>query len=112
MNKIKVIDIINTPNAILHSFGLKVFDSISEYLSNNQEITVSFEGLKNVTSAFCNASIGKAYLSFPDASSLLKLHGIESHPIWIEKIEDAVYLASNPEQIELQNRAISDLLCS
>ncbi len=112
MAVLKIIDIINTPNAILHSFGLKVFEVASESVANNKPLVISFDGLKNITSAFCNASIGKLYLSFTHASELLTFDGLENNPMWDEKVQSSIKLALNPEKIEQQNQAISDLLCS
>lgn len=111
MKKLRIIDIIGTPNAILHKFGIQVFESISPFLQSNQEVTLSFEGLKNVTSGFCNASIGKAYLDFSDTGKLLAIEGVGNYPIWQEKINDAIILALDPEKIILQDKAISELFC-
>ena len=111
MKKLRIIDIIGTPNAILHKFGIQVFESISPILKSNQEVTLSFEGLKNITSGFCNASIGKAYLDFNDAGKLLTIEGAENNPIWQEKINDAIILARDPEKISIQDTAISELFC-
>lgn len=112
MPVLKIIEIINTPNAILNSFGLKVYEIASQSISNNQPIVLSFQGLKNITSAFCNASIGKIYLTFPNASNLLSFEGLEQNSMWSEKVQDSIDLALNPEKIKQQNQAISDLLCS
>jgi hypothetical protein len=112
MTVLKIIDIINTPNAILHSFGLKVFEVASESISKNQSVVISFQGLKNITSAFCNASIGKLYLSFPKTSELLFFEGLENNTLWKEKVQSSIELALNPEKREQQNQAISDLLFS
>jgi hypothetical protein len=110
MKEIQIIDIINTRNAILHEFGIRVYEAAKPYLEANQSILLSFEGLKNVTSGFCNASIGKLYLEYPDA--IINLKGVEGHSIWNDKINDAIMLAKNPEIATIQNNAISDLLTS
>lgn len=112
MNEIKIFDIIGTPNAILHNFGLKVYDALKPYINKNIPVILSFESLKNVNSGFCNASIGKIYLEFKNASSLLIIKGADQNPIWKEKIEDSIILATNPEKIRLQDQAVSDLLNS
>jgi len=112
MNTLRVIDIIGTQNAILHKFGLQVFEALKPYTSSNQPIILSFEGLKNVTSGFCNASIGKAYLEFDNTDQLLTIVGSENNPIWQEKIQDAISLATTPEKIKIQDQAVSELLCS
>jgi hypothetical protein len=112
MEELKIIDIINSQNAILHDFGIKVYDRIKHYLQKKQKVLLSFEGLKNVTSGFCNASIGKLYLQFPEAEELIQFKGLENHSIWQEKVNSAINLAKNPKKITLQNNAISELLTS
>src|ERR1035437_2707893 len=112
MKTILIIDVIGSRNAILHSFGLQVFNEIKPYLSSNQLVTLSFEGIKNVTSGFCNASIGKAYLEFPHAGELISISGIKDNLLWKEKKEDAIIHASYPEKIKMQDQAISELFCS
>lgn len=107
---IKILDIIKTPNAILHSFGLKVFEEITPYLEKNIKIELSFSGLKNVNSAFCNASVGKVYFDFSSVAHNLILTDVYN-PLWQEKIDDAILLASKPEKIKTQNEAISELFC-
>ena len=99
MNKtIKIINIIKTPNAILHKFGLEVFFKLKTLLKNEQKIILSFDGLKNVTSGFCNASIGNVYLEFENANEFLTIENI--NPIWQKKIQDAIDI--DIEQIKLQ----------
>lgn len=112
MQEIKILDIIKTRNAILHEFGLKVFIEAKPFLESHREICISFEGLKNVTSGFCNASIGKLYLEYEDAEKLIQIRGLVGHDIWQEKVSDSINLAKNPERIRIQNDAISELLVS
>ena len=71
---------------------------------------MSFIGLKNITSGFANASIGKLFLSHKKASELIKFEGLDKNTIWQENIQDAINLAATPEKIEKQNKAISELI--
>lgn len=112
MKELKIIEVINTQNAILHEFGLQVFDRVKPMIEGNEKVRISFEGLKNVTSGFCNASIGKLYLEFKNVDKFIHLTGLDGHPIWQEKVNSAITLAKNPELIRLQNNAISELLIS
>jgi hypothetical protein len=112
MKEIKILDVIGTPNAILHNFGLKVYDASRPFIFRNIPVIISFEGLKNVTSGFCNASIGKIYLEFHNASSLLIIKGAENNRIWQEKIQDAINLATNPDKVKHFDEAVSDLFFS
>lgn len=110
MNKpIKVRDIINTANAISHSFGLKVYQEVLPVLKNGNDVVISFEGIRNLSSGFCNASIGKLFLDFPDQSKKqLEIEGIENSR-WKRKVEDAIELATNKTKRELHEEAIADL---
>lgn len=112
MKELKIIEVINTQNAILHEFGLQVFDRVKPLIEANEKVLISFEGLKNVTSGFCNASIGKLYLEFKNADKFIHLIGLEGHPIWQEKVNSAIVLAKKPDLIDRQNNAIAELLCS
>lgn len=112
MTELIISDIINTRNAILHEFGIKVYNVAKQFIETNSPVSISFAGLKNVTSGFCNASIGKLYLDFPNAESLIEIKGLEGHKIWAEKVSNAIFLAKNPERARIQNDAISELLVS
>ena len=112
MKEIRIIDIIGTPNAIIHNFGVQVFNVIKPYLESGEEITLSFDGLRNITSGFCNASIGKAYLEYKDAGRLIIIKGADGNPIWLEKVQDAIDLTKNQEKVRLQDIAISELFIS
>ena len=112
MIEIKIIDIIGTPNAILHNFGLKIYEVLKPYFTQNIPVTLSFDSLRNVTSGFCNASIGKIYSEYKNASSLLFIVGAEKNPIWKEKIQDSINLATHPAKVKSFDEAVSDLLIS
>lgn len=112
MKELLIIDIINTRNAILHEFGIKVYNMAKPYLESNEPVCISFVGLKNVTSGFCNASIGKLFLEFANADTLITMKGLEGQRIWSDKVNSAIMLAKNPEKARIQNDAISELLAS
>ncbi|HUX54049.1 MAG TPA: STAS-like domain-containing protein [Williamwhitmania sp.] len=108
----KIVDIIGSKNAVTHAFGVKVFDAISKHFANGEKVFLSFQGVKNVTSGFANGSIGKIYSEFKEASELLTIGGLEGKTVWIEKIENAKQLGSNPQIAKVQNNAIYELLQS
>lgn len=112
MKSFNIIDIINSPNAVTHTFGIKVYEVIYPLLKERSQVKISFNGLRNVTSGFTNASIGKIYIEFPWASECLTLEGVETNKIWEEKVRNAINLATNQDKIKLQNEAISELLTS
>lgn len=109
MEKIFVKDIIGTSNAIIQKFGLLVFKEVNTYLSSDKPIILSFEGITNITSGFCHASIGNLFqVSNQKASQLLKIEGIHD-TTWQEKIDEAISLALNPKKSEELDSAIAEL---
>ncbi len=112
MMEIRIIDIIHTPNAILQKFGLQVFEEIKNNISKGEVIELSFDGVKNLTTGFCHASIGKIYTQFPQsADNLLKLTHISPDSDWKDKIQEAIAYAKEPTKAENNDKAISDLFC-
>jgi hypothetical protein len=110
MNEIKILEVIGTPNAILHRHGLLVFEKSAFFLSANEQFTLSFEGLKNITSGFCNASVGKLVTAFGDKlGRLMVIKGLDHKLDWMEKIEEAIQLAKDPARMKRQNDAIAEL---
>lgn len=110
MVNIKVLDIINTKNAILHKFGLQVYEHVKPYLQNNQKVCLSFEGIDKITSGFSNASVGKLFMDYPNAGNLIEFVGLKHvDPAYRDKINDAINLAKDENKIKLKNKAISDL---
>jgi hypothetical protein len=106
---IKVLDIIETPNAILQKFGWQVYDFLSDKIENGQTIELSFEGLSNLTSSFCNASIGKLYTQYGETlEEKFKIIGITDE-YWQERIEESKLLALNPEKAKELSHIVADL---
>ncbi|WP_422090988.1 STAS-like domain-containing protein [Tenacibaculum ovolyticum] len=71
---IKIIDIIDTDFAVTTDNGIKVFDEMDRYLSNNKEVTIDFTGIKTMTTAFLNAAIGQLYSKKKYDSEFLNKH--------------------------------------
>lgn len=110
MPTISIKDIIGTPNAILQKFGLKVFSEVSNYVSANKKVIVSFKGVNNVTSGFLNASLGNLYKKFGESKveKIVFLTDIGDED-WKEKLEDAKSLALDPEKAKVLDKAIAEL---
>lgn len=108
MTTIKIIDIIGSPNAILHKFGLRLFEVLHGLLSKGEPITVSFEGLHNVTSGFMNASFGNLYQEYgKKLDGMLSVQNVQDD--WQEKLTEAKTLALEPEKARILDEAIADL---
>ena len=112
MTKYRIVDIIGTQNAIIQDFGLIVYEKVKIHLMNNEEVILSFDEIRNITSGFCNASIGNIYRVFPNtAKYLLKLEDITSSNVNL-KINEAIRLSADKEKIENQDSAITELFLS
>ena len=61
--KIVIKDIIETPYAILHEDGLKVYAILQNSFEKGEEIEFSFANLSKCSTLFLNACIGKLYLN-------------------------------------------------
>ena len=104
-------DIIGSKNAILHSDGLKLYNVLHEkYSSNNSEkIIVDFKDINNLTSGFCNASVGKLFNEIPSIKKGdLIIYGVENNYL-LKKIEDSIDLASDKESLKKYNNAMFSL---
>lgn len=107
---INITNVIGTPNAIIKKFGEELYLTAIPYIRNNTPITLDFSDIKNLTSGFCNASIGKLFLDFPQtADQLISFSHLDENSLWKEKVEDAIYLAKNPEASKMYDSAIASL---
>lgn len=107
---IKIINIINTPNAILQKFGWEVFEKVAQSLRDGKAVELSFEGIENLTSSFCHASIGKLYAEFgAELDEKLNLAYLKKDNYWLDRVNEAKYLALNPEEQVVINDLIADL---
>lgn len=106
---VKVLNIIGTPNAILQKFGWQVHEFVSNKIESGQTVELSFEGLSNLTSSFCNASIGKLYTQYGEIlEEKFKIIDIPDE-YWQERIEESKLLALNPEKAKAFDSIIADL---
>lgn len=104
---INISKVIGTSNAVIQKFGNQIFDEAFPYLLQGESITLDFQGITNLTSGFCNASIGKLYSTFPEISEdLIEIVNFETNSIWSEKILDAIELARNPERAQVLDEAL------
>ncbi len=104
---ISVIDAIGTPNAILHSFGMKVYDTAKAAVQENKPVVIDFHGVRNLTSAFLHASIGNL-VSVSPSPNLVQFTGLDNQH-WEEKLQEAIKLATDPKQQEVIESALDTL---
>jgi hypothetical protein len=97
MEAIKLIDIIKSEFATSPKKGLLAYDFVADIISLNKEIIISFDGVEDCTTAFCNAFIGKIYMDFDveKINALLHIQDLPNNGIWEKKIKNAILLGSN-----------------
>jgi hypothetical protein len=79
---ISVYDILESQNAVFHDDGLRVFSDIAPLLKDNDdEIEVSFQGIKVCTTQFLNASFGKLLLTFGEDVVKKRIHPVSYNGI-------------------------------
>lgn len=105
-------EIIESTIAISPRTGQKAYDFVSSYIRDSKPITISFNGITDLTSAFCNTFIGKLYMNFPSSQvdSLLFLVGLEENGLWIKKVNNAKLLGTNENIRSVRKTNIEDLI--
>jgi hypothetical protein len=106
---IKIKDLIGSSNAIIQKMGIQVFETASDYVSQGYTVTLDFSGIENLTSGFCNASIGQLYSTYPKAKEFLQFENLTQNSIWLEKINDSINQSANREQSSIINEAVLSL---
>ena len=96
MSTYRITDIIDSNVAISPKKGLRVFDFVQQELQKGNNVTISFEGVTNCTSAFCNSFIGKLFMtqSVEILNSNLSIDTV-GNARWQSKVESATTLGSN-----------------
>jgi len=99
MTTIHVFELLGTPNAILHPFGMQVYQAAKQVLETQEMVIIDLNGIKNATSAFFHASIGNLFRDLGSEFSVrVKVAGIEKRPDWQERINDSIELVKNPKR--------------
>jgi hypothetical protein len=107
--RLNIVEIIGTPNAIIQKFGNQLFELISTNLNSGTSVVLDFHGIKNLTSGFCNASIGQIYTKYPLLAQNIIIENMDQSSVWFEKIQDSITLAQNPEKALIIDNAILEL---
>ena len=111
MKTLKIKTIIKSVNAIGNYQAILITTELEKYFIKNEPVILSFEGLKNVSSAFILHIIVNSYLDFPNSENLFTFVDVKEY-IWKIKIQDAIDLAKDPERLALRNKLIEDLMNS
>lgn len=107
-------EIIGSSSAISPRTGQKAYSFVATFIEKDKGITISFVGITECTSAFCNSFVGKLYMNYDPAKldSLLKIIGFETNPIWENKIHNARLLGSNENVRNVRQANIDELILS
>lgn len=112
MKVYNITEIIKSPYAVSPTKGLSVYEEIvRNHLKKGDQISLSFKGIEDLTSAFCNALVGKAYLEFGEkrVDSLLSVIDLRSDENWMLKIDRAKQFAINAQFGETVTKALEQL---
>lgn len=90
--EIKILDIIGTPNAVLRSTAQDFYIEIES--SSNKNIILNFEGIENLSSGFCNASIGKIVMKYPEIKNNISIINLNDE-ILKRKVDSAINFEAN-----------------
>lgn len=114
MDVIKVIDIIDSKSAVSPRTGLKAYDFVASEVTKSHSLHISFEGVEDLTSAFCNSFIGKLYMNFEPSAlhSLIHINGVPETHIWYKKIQNAILLGTNENARTLHKSNLADVIFS
>lgn len=110
----RLIDIIGSTSAISPRTGLKAYDFVADTISHSKSINISFDGITDCTSAFCNSFLGKLYMNFDPnlVDNLVHFSGIESNHIWFKKLYNARLLGTNENVRTTLKSNLNDLIHS
>jgi STAS-like domain of unknown function (DUF4325) len=64
---VRAFDVIGSPLGVSSDDGQKVHDKLAPLLREGRKVSLSFDRIETVISAFLNASIGQLYGEFPEA---------------------------------------------
>lgn len=101
---LQVAEIINSSLGISAEDGQKVFDRISQYISEGETVTLSFEHVTMLISLFLNVAIGQLYGSFSEEKiqKNLKVEGLSPDDLELLKrvIENAKKYYANKKSYD------------
>lgn len=114
MEAVKVIEIIGSKSAVSPRTGLKAYDFVASELPKGNPVSISFEGVEDLTSAFCNSFIGKLYMNFEPGTlnSQLSFIGIEPSHVWYKKLKNAILLGTNENARTLHKVNLEEVIFS
>lgn len=74
MHNINLNELITLNQGITSEEGFPIYEAISSGLARGEEVTLNFEGVKFLTTAFLNAAIGALYKDYTSEQLQTSLH--------------------------------------
>ena len=101
---VRVFDIVGGPLCVSAEDGHRVHDKIVPLLRDGQKVTLSFEQVETLISAFLNAAVGQLYGEFPEdrIRELLSVRDMDEDDMAILKrvVENAKAYFKSPRQFD------------
>ncbi len=108
---LSIYEIVGSPICVASGDGQKVYDRLEAALRENQPVTLSFQNVTILTSAFLNAAVGQLYGSFSQEQirALLKVKDMQQDDMGLLKrvVDTAKQYFKDPEKF---NQAVRETL--
>ena len=112
MKFVNVSEFLDSKSAVSPVKGLELYEVIKASLLKREDISISFAGIEDCTTAFCNASIGKIYIEFGkelvDTLLHFKDYGIENE--WLLKIGKVKTISTQNSLRQAINNSLDELI--
>ena len=94
METLELIDVIGTASAISPRAGQIAFNVVAAKVNRNLPLELSFKGVDDLSSGFCNALFGRLYTYYEPAvlNSLVRVSGVPEDSFRMRMIESAIGL--------------------
>lgn len=87
MAKIKINNFVTLNQGITSEEGQPIYDKIAECLSHEEEVTLDFDGVKFLTTAFLNMMIGTLYKDYTSKQLQASLHIVNANDETMARIK-------------------------
>lgn len=108
---VSIFEIVGSPLCVASSDGQKVYDRLEMAFKEHHRITLSFNNISMLTSAFLNAAIGQLYGSFSEEQirALLEVQDMQSEDLALLKrvVDTAKQYFKDPKKF---NQTIRNVL--
>jgi hypothetical protein len=105
-------DIIKSTTAISPRAGNQAFDFVIRFLESSNPVQISFSGISDCSSAFCNSFIGRIYMKFDPAfvDEVIRIIDLGNNKIWANKLADAKMLGVNENLRSVRKSSLEELV--